>query len=118
MWHKALAMEADTITGILRLLSFHMSGPNGDEIFQQQLDSTEHTAVEELHNWLIANPNAEWKESPRFKLVEQCSEARLREILQLLAQVCRFFAITLGTRANYYRILSSLPSGRHTRDGN
>lgn len=95
-----------------------MTRPNGDEIFEQQLDPTEHTAVEELHNWLIANPNAEWKESPRFKLVEQCSEARLREILQLLAQVCRYFNITVRTRANYYRILASLRSGLHTRDGN
>lgn len=95
-----------------------MGGPNGDVIFQQQLDPTEHTAVEELHNWLIANPNAEWKESPRFKLVEQCSEARLREILQLLAQVCRFVTINLGTRANYYRIPASLHSELHTQGWN
>jgi hypothetical protein len=64
-----------------------MSGLNSDEILQQTLDPVEQTVVEELKTWLVANPHAEWRQSPRFKLVEQCSEIRLREILQQLAQV-------------------------------
>jgi hypothetical protein len=64
-----------------------MSLPNSDEILQQNLDPVEHTVVEELKTWLDANSHAEWKQSPRFKLVEQCSEIKLREILQQLAQV-------------------------------
>lgn len=113
-----LAMETDMVPRILLLLSFHMSGPDGDEISQQHLASTEHTVVEELRNWLIANPNAEWKQSPRFKLVEQCSEASLREILQRLAQVCCYRAIPTGACTDYCRILVSLPLGLRTRDGN
>ncbi|KAJ5588787.1 hypothetical protein N7537_011465 [Penicillium hordei] len=63
-----------------------MSLPNSDEILQQNLDPVEHGVVEELKTWLDANLHAEWKQSPRFKLVEQCSEIKLREILQQLAQ--------------------------------
>ncbi|KAJ5971810.1 uncharacterized protein N7479_001728 [Penicillium vulpinum] len=63
-----------------------MSLPNSDEILQKTLEHVEHTVVEELKTWLDANPHAEWKQSPRFKLVEQCSEIKLREILQQLAQ--------------------------------
>ena len=62
-----------------------MSGT--DDIFQQALDPMEKKVVEELGNWLEENPHAEWKQSPRFKPVEQCSEMKLRGILQQLAQV-------------------------------
>ena len=68
-----------------------MNKPRGDENFQQELDPTERAAVDDLHNWLIANPNAEWKQSPKFNL-EQCSEAELREILERLALVCSYYA--------------------------
>ena len=71
-----------------------MSGPNSDEISQQDLESIEQTVVEELRSWLIANPNAEWKQS-RFNLIEQCSEAKLREILRRLAQVCSYLCFVL-----------------------
>lgn len=64
-----------------------MSLPNSDEVLQQNLDPVERTVVEELKTWLDANLHAEWKQSPRFRLVEQCSEIKLREILQQLAQV-------------------------------
>ncbi|OQD97564.1 hypothetical protein PENVUL_c083G04908 [Penicillium vulpinum] len=72
-----------------------MSLPNSDEILQKTLEHVEHTVVEELKTWLDANPHAEWKQSPRFKLVEQCSEIKLREILQQLAQRRYFSDITL-----------------------
>lgn len=67
-----------------------MSGPNGDEFLPQTLDPTEQRVVNELNNWLEANPNAEWKQHSRFPYVYQCSETKLREILQQLAQVSSY----------------------------
>lgn len=64
-----------------------MSESTSDEIFQEPLEQIEQKVTKELKTWLEANPHAEWRQSPRFKLVEQCSEIKLREILQELAQV-------------------------------
>lgn len=105
------------ITRNCPLVSFHMSGPSSGEIFRQELDSIERTVVEELLNWLVANPNAEWKQS-RFNLIEQCSEAKLREILQRLAQVGFYCVFGWRLHADDCRTLVSPPSGRLTRDGN
>jgi hypothetical protein len=67
-----------------------MSGFEGDEILRLDLDPAERTVVEGLNRWLVENPNAEWKQSPRFGLVEQCSDRRLPEILMPLTKVCYF----------------------------
>lgn len=96
-----------------------MSGPNSDNIFQQTLDPIEQTVVEKLKNWLEANPHAEWKQSPQFNLVEQCSEMKLREILQQLAQVGLYYISQEKTYADRCRTtIVLLRFGRHTQAGN
>jgi hypothetical protein len=64
-----------------------MSAPKIDEVLRLDLDPAERTVVEELNRWLVENPDAEWKQSSRFRLVEQCSDKRLQEILVPLTQV-------------------------------
>ncbi|XHF99672.1 hypothetical protein AWENTII_003163 [Aspergillus wentii] len=63
-----------------------MSGSSGNGITQQDLEPIERTVVEEINSWMLANPNAEWKQSSRLRLVEQCSDAALRKILQKLTE--------------------------------
>jgi hypothetical protein len=94
-----------------------MSGPKSCGVLQQDLEPLERTVVEELKSWLATNPNAEWKPSPRFSLVEQCSETKLRQILQQLAQVCLYLLSKARFMAENYRILASLPFGLHTQGG-
>ncbi|POR33161.1 Uncharacterized protein TPAR_06643 [Tolypocladium paradoxum] len=59
-----------------------MSGTVGEQIFVQDLDGTEQDVVDSLYKWLVANPNAQWKPSPRHKSLEQCSEEELRKELR------------------------------------
>lgn len=99
-----------------------MSLPNSDEILQKTLEHVEHTVVEELKTWLEANPHAEWKQSPRFKLVEQCSEIKLREILQQLAQVSpccvsntRFVLINAELQRRYFSDITLRLGGERRR---
>lgn len=68
-----------------------MSGPESCGVLQQDLEPLERTVVEDSKSWLVANSNAEWKHSPRFSFIEQCSETKLQQIIQPLAQVCLYF---------------------------
>ncbi|KAJ5115568.1 hypothetical protein N7526_011449 [Penicillium atrosanguineum] len=63
-----------------------MSGPSGGEISQQQLDLSELKATKEIRDWMLTHPYAEWKQSPRLRLVEQCSDTALRTTLEQLTE--------------------------------
>lgn len=68
-----------------------MSAPESDKILQLDLDPTEFSVVQELCRWLVANKEAEWKQSSRLRLVEQCSDTALRAILQQLTEVSYYY---------------------------